>query len=145
MSEVLTSAWSECRCSQTSTTPCQSCLKAKAVHTKSIALAAVCDIILASVDPPETTPSHHTGMSSEPPTWIYTSEIVKLKLPGACLLLCDHSATRYALCALSDPERHTIQACPFPVCCTGYSLNTKHLYNIYTMSDQRRRRWADIV
>ena len=23
--------------------------------------------------------------------------------------------------------------------------NTKHLYNIYTMMDQRRRRWADVV
>ena len=23
--------------------------------------------------------------------------------------------------------------------------NTKHLYNIYTMLDQRRRRWADVV
>ena len=23
--------------------------------------------------------------------------------------------------------------------------NTRHLYNIYTMLDQRRRRWADIV
>ena len=24
-------------------------------------------------------------------------------------------------------------------------LNTKHLYNICTMLDQRRRRWADVV
>ena len=24
-------------------------------------------------------------------------------------------------------------------------VNTKHLYNIYTMLDQRRRRWADVV
>ena len=23
--------------------------------------------------------------------------------------------------------------------------NTKHLYNIYTMLDQRRRRWDDVV
>ena len=23
--------------------------------------------------------------------------------------------------------------------------NTKHLYNIYTMLDQRRRRWADVA
>ena len=28
--------------------------------------------------------------------------------------------------------------CPLPV-------NTKHLYNICTMLDQRRRRWADVV
>ena len=27
---------------------------------------------------------------------------------------------------------------PFPV-------NTKHLYNVYTMLDQRRRHWADVV
>ena len=26
-----------------------------------------------------------------------------------------------------------------------YPVNTKHLYNIYTMLDQRRRRWADVV
>ena len=26
-----------------------------------------------------------------------------------------------------------------------YSLNTKHLYNICAMLDQRRRRWADVV
>ena len=26
-----------------------------------------------------------------------------------------------------------------------YSENTKHLYNICTMLDQRRRRWADVV
>ena len=25
------------------------------------------------------------------------------------------------------------------------SVNTKKLYNIYTMLDQRRRRWADVV
>ena len=24
-------------------------------------------------------------------------------------------------------------------------VNTKHLYNIYTMLDQRQRRWADVV
>ena len=24
-------------------------------------------------------------------------------------------------------------------------VDTKHLYNIYTMLDQRRRRWADII
>ena len=35
--------------------------------------------------------------------------------------------------------------------CQGYCLlqahpvNTKHLYNICTMLDQRRRRWADVV
>ena len=28
---------------------------------------------------------------------------------------------------------------------TSYSVNTKHLYNIYTMSAQRRKRWADVV
>ena len=28
---------------------------------------------------------------------------------------------------------------------TTYSSNTKHLYNIYTMLDQRLRRWADVV
>ena len=27
----------------------------------------------------------------------------------------------------------------------GYPENTKHLYNIYTMLDQRRRRWTDVV
>ena len=27
----------------------------------------------------------------------------------------------------------------------GYPANTKHLYNICTMLDQRRRRWADVV
>ena len=26
-----------------------------------------------------------------------------------------------------------------------FPANTKHLYNIYTMLDQRRRRWADVV
>ena len=26
-----------------------------------------------------------------------------------------------------------------------YPVNPKHLYNIYTMLDQRRRRWADVV
>ena len=26
-----------------------------------------------------------------------------------------------------------------------YPANTKHLYNISTMLDQRRRRWADVV
>ena len=25
------------------------------------------------------------------------------------------------------------------------TANTKHLHNIYTMLDQRRRRWADVV
>ena len=28
---------------------------------------------------------------------------------------------------------------------TAYPTNTEHLYNIYTMLDQRRRRWADVV
>ena len=31
----------------------------------------------------------------------------------------------------------------FPWC--SFPVNTKHLYSIYTMLDQRRRRWADIV
>ena len=37
------------------------------------------------------------------------------------------------------------------VCCVGIKcdlqnpVNTKHLYNICTMLDQRRRRWADVV
>ena len=26
-----------------------------------------------------------------------------------------------------------------------YPVNTKYLYNIYTMLDQRQRRWADVV
>ena len=26
-----------------------------------------------------------------------------------------------------------------------FPANTKHLYTIYTMLDQRRRRWADVV
>ena len=26
-----------------------------------------------------------------------------------------------------------------------YTVNTKHLYNISTMLDQRRRRWVDVV
>ena len=28
--------------------------------------------------------------------------------------------------------------------CLGYPVNTKHLYNIYSMLDKRRRRWADV-
>ena len=28
---------------------------------------------------------------------------------------------------------------------SGSPVNTKHLYNICTMLDQRRRRWADVV
>ena len=28
---------------------------------------------------------------------------------------------------------------------TGVPVNAKHLYSIYTMLDQRRRRWADVV
>ena len=28
---------------------------------------------------------------------------------------------------------------------TEYPANTKHLYNICTKLDQRRRRWADVV
>ena len=28
---------------------------------------------------------------------------------------------------------------------TDYPVNTKHLYSICTMLDQRRRRWADVV
>ena len=28
---------------------------------------------------------------------------------------------------------------------TSNPVNTKHLYHIYTMLDQRRRRWADVV
>ena len=27
----------------------------------------------------------------------------------------------------------------------NFLTNTKHLYNIYTMLGQRRRRWADVV
>ena len=37
----------------------------------------------------------------------------------------------------------------FPLIENGNSVtnlaNTKHLYNIYTILDQRRRRWADVV
>ena len=29
--------------------------------------------------------------------------------------------------------------------CTTIPANTIHLYNIYTMLDQRQRRWADVV
>ena len=29
--------------------------------------------------------------------------------------------------------------------CDLHPVNTKHLYNIYTMLDRRRRRWADVV
>ena len=28
--------------------------------------------------------------------------------------------------------------------CLGYPVNTKHLYNIYSMLDKRRKRWADV-
>ena len=29
--------------------------------------------------------------------------------------------------------------------CRSYPVNTKHLYNIYTISDKRLRRWSNIV
>ena len=29
--------------------------------------------------------------------------------------------------------------------CTKYPVNTEHFYNICTMLDQRRRRWADVI
>ena len=27
----------------------------------------------------------------------------------------------------------------------GFPVNTNHVYDIYTMADQRRRRWADVL
>ena len=40
-------------------------------------------------------------------------------------------------------EQNTFNCYGYPVRCNP--VNTKHLYNICTMLDQRRRRWADVV
>ena len=40
---------------------------------------------------------------------------------------------------------HTTDYCVAHKQITYFPSNTKHLYNIYTMLDQRQRRWADVV
>ena len=44
-------------------------------------------------------------------------------------------------------QLYTSSRSAYRVSCDGtpYSVNTKHLYKIYTMPDQRWRRWADIA
>ena len=37
------------------------------------------------------------------------------------------------------------EKCNYYLVSTVHPVDTKHLYNIYTMLDQRRRRWVDVV
>ena len=45
----------------------------------------------------------------------------------------------------SPPLRREPAGLHLPALARDFSVSTKHLYNIYTMLDQRRRRWADVV
>ena len=74
--------------------------------------------------------------------------LISAQINGSCLLRSGVTCStvnipRYSGYNLRDLRRRTAitQVTPPP----PPPVNTKHLYNIYTMLDQRRRRWADVV
>ena len=62
-----------------------------------------------------------------------------LMLVCAKLCLKDIAKKRVRTSSLVNPNNNA------EMCRPTHAANTKHLYNIYTMLDQRRRRWADVV
>ena len=77
-------------------------------------------------------------------TMLYNMHMHIRKIPISQILLVGklaNSLLNTHLCmiwTLSGPFDHGVFKSPNPV-------NTKHLYSICTMLDQRRRRWADVV